>query len=529
MTPRQVMADVAVIGAGSSGLAVLKALRERGIAVECFERGSDVGGLWRYENDNGLSGAYASLRTNVSRERMQYPSFPMPRSYVDFPSHSDMAAYLDAYAEAFGLRELITCRASVERMEPDRSGRWSLSLDDGSVRGYRAVIVAIGLFWRPKVPDYPGRFSGVATHSHQYRTSEPFAGRRVLVVGAGQSAAEIAVEVSNVAARTLMSVRSGTHVLPRWIGGRPYDAADVDPLNRMPWRLMNLIYGWRVGLELGPTPSSWPAGAHRLLEGIPIISSDLVPAVRQEDVVVKPAIDRLMGDRVRFVDGSEERVDRIIYATGYRISLPFLPSSLGSANARDFPLYRRIVPPDVGGLFFAGFLDAPGGLLPVVEAQGEWIAAVLAGRLSLPPPEQMWHAMERAERRTRQRFPSESPHSIRCDPHAYRRLLRSDLRRVRWSDVSPARSTPAAAKEDTGVLSQPGGAVESDRSRPPIMVRPDSPSGNSSRRRRLFVVAAGPLRRRSARLEVFDGTQRSVGNHPGGDPSGRPNPLPRPR
>jgi Flavin-binding monooxygenase-like len=464
MTPRQVMADVAVIGAGSSGLAVLKALRERGIAVECFERGSDVGGLWRFENDNGLSGAYASLRTNVSRERMQYPSFPMPRSYHDFPSHSEMAAYLEAYAEAFELRELITFRASVDRMEPDSSGKWSLCLDDGSVRRYRAVVVAIGLFWCPKIPNYPGSFGGEVSHSHDYRTPEPFTGRNVLVVGAGQSAAEIAVEVSNVAARTLMSVRSGTHVLPRRIDGRPYDAADVDPLNRMPWRLMNLIYGWRVGLELGPTPSSWPTGAHRLLEGIPIISSDLVPAVRQEDVVVKPAIDRLMWDRVRFVDGSEERVDRIIYATGYRISLPFLPSSLGSANARDFPLYRRIVPPDVGGLFFAGFLDAPGGLLPVVEAQGEWIAAVLAGRLSLPPPEQMWHAMERAERRTRQRFPSESPHSIRCDPHAYRRLLRSDLRRVRWSDVSPARSTRAAAKGDTGGLSQPGGGVQSDRS-----------------------------------------------------------------
>jgi dimethylaniline monooxygenase (N-oxide forming) len=496
MTPRQVMADVAVIGAGSSGLAVLKALRERGIAVECFERGSDVGGLWRYENDNGLSGAYASLRTNVSRERMQYPSFPMPRSYVVFPSHSDMAAYLDAYAEAFGLRELIRFRASVDRMEPDPSGRWSLSLDDGSVHRYRAAVVAIGLFWCPKVPDYPGRFGGVATHSHQYRTSEPFVGRRVLVVGAGQSAAEIAVEVSNVAVRTLMSVRSGTHVLPRWIGGRPYDASDIDPLNRMPWRVMNLIYGWRVGLELGPTPSSWPAGAHRLLEGIPIISSDLVPAVRRADVVVKPAIDRLMGDRVRFVDGSEERVDRIIYATGYRISLPFLPSSLGSANARDFPLYRRIVPPDVGGLFFAGFLDAPGGLLPVVEAQGEWIAAVLAGRLSLPPPERMTRAMNRAERRTRQRFPSEGPHSIRCDPHAYRRLLRFDLRRVRWSDVSAARSTRAAAKGGTGPLSQPGGAVESDRSPSPAAhhgwarlsqrsaSRPQLISATPSRRRR---------------------------------------------
>jgi dimethylaniline monooxygenase (N-oxide forming) len=336
-------ADVAVIGAGSSGLAALKALRMRGIAVECFERGSDVGGMWRYENDNGLSRAYASLRTNVSRPRMQYPSFPMPCSYADFPGHRDMAAYLDAYAEAFGLRELIRFRASVERLEPDPSGGWSLTLDDGLVRKYRAVVVAIGLFWWPKVPDYPGVFSGAMIHSHEYRRPEPFTARRVLVVGAGQSAAEIAVEVSRVASQTFISVRSGTHVLPRWIGGRPYDARDTDPLNRIPWRLMNLIYSQRVAQELGPAPRSWPVGVHRLLEGIPIVSSDLLPAVRRGDLVVKPAIDRLRHDRVYFVDGSAEALDRIVYCTGYRIGLPFMASSLVSASGRDFPLYRRIV------------------------------------------------------------------------------------------------------------------------------------------------------------------------------------------
>jgi dimethylaniline monooxygenase (N-oxide forming) len=440
MTARPVGADVAVIGAGSSGLAVLKALHEQGIAVDCFERGSDVGGQWRYENDNGLSGAYASLRTNVSRPRMQYPSFPMPRSYADFPGHRDMAAYLDVYANAFGLRELVRFRASVERLEPDPSGGWRLTLDDGSVHRYRAVVVAIGLFWCPKVPDDQGAFAGVTIHSHAYRTTEPFVGRRVLVVGAGQSAAEIAVEVSRVASETLLSVRSGTHVLPRWIGGKPYDARDIDPLNRMPWRLLNLVYRFRVAQELGPAPASWPFGFHRLLEGIPIVSSDLLPAVLRGEVVVKPAIDRFLQDRVRFVDGSEEVVDQVVYCTGYRISLPFLSSSLVSASGRDFPLYRRIVPLDVSGLFFAGFVDAPGGLLPVVEAQGKWIAAVVAGQLILPSPELMRCAMGRAEGRTRQRFPGEGPYSIRCDPHAYRRLLRADLRRTKKPIATSTRS-----------------------------------------------------------------------------------------
>jgi Flavin-binding monooxygenase-like len=420
-------ADVALIGAGSSGLAVLKALSEHQVAVECFERGSEVGGLWRYENDNGLSGAYASLRTNASRLRMQYPSFPMPASYGDFPHHSEMATYLDAYADAFRLRALISFGTTVERLEPDLGGRWSITLDDGSRHGYRAVVVATGLFWCPRLPTYPGSFDGTVSHSHEYRTPDRFAGRRVLIVGAANSAAEIAVEVSAVAERTLMSIRRGAHVIPRRLGRAPFDAGDVEPRNRLPWRLLNAIYGRRVASTLGPAPASWPLPAHRLLEGIPIISSDLLPAVRRREIVVKPAIERLIGDGVRFVDGSEEPLDHIIYATGYRISLPFLSPSL-PAKGRDLPLYRRIAPPELGGLYFAGFIDTPGGLLPVVETQGEWIAAVLTGRLRLPAPAQMRRAIQRAERRTRQRFPQESPDSIRCDPHAYRRLLKSDLR-----------------------------------------------------------------------------------------------------
>ena len=306
--------DVAVLGAGSSGLAAMKALRERGLEVEGFERGSDVGGLWRYENDNGLSAAYASLRTNVSRKRMEYPSFAMPRSYGDFPNHSEMAAYLDAYADAFGMRDSIRFRTTVKRLEPAADGCWSITLDDGSRRSYGAVVVATGLFWSPRLPTYPGSFKGTVSHSHEYRMPEPYAGRRALVVGAGQSAAEIAVEISTVAEQTFMSVRGGVHVIPRWIGRRPYDAADIAPLNQTPWRLLNMIYGVRVSRAVGPRPASWPLPTHRLVEGIPIVSSDLLPAVRRGDVVVKPAIDRLNINSVRFVDGSEERVDRIVCA-----------------------------------------------------------------------------------------------------------------------------------------------------------------------------------------------------------------------
>jgi dimethylaniline monooxygenase (N-oxide forming) len=341
------VAEVAVIGAGSSGLAVLHALHRHGVAVACFERGSDVGGLWRYQNDNGLSSAYASLRTNVSRRRMEYPRFPMPGSYGDFPSHRDMATHLGAYADSFGLRELIDFGATVERLEPDLDGSWRIALDDGSVHHFRAVVVATGHDRHPKRPDGQGGFTGAVSHSHDYRAPEGFAGRRVLVVGAGQSAAEIAVEVAGVAARTFISKRAGAHVVPRWIGRRPYDAADVEPLNRMRWRLLNLLYGRRVARQLGPLPAWWPLPARRLLEGVPIVSSDLLPAVRRGEVAVKPAVERLAGGRVRFADGTEETVDRIVYATGYRISLPFLSPLLVAPRGRDPHAYRRLLRSDL--------------------------------------------------------------------------------------------------------------------------------------------------------------------------------------
>jgi dimethylaniline monooxygenase (N-oxide forming) len=423
--------EVVVIGAGSTGLAVLKALGERGIPARGLERGSGVGGLWRYGNDNRMSSAYASLRTNVSRPRMQYPSLPMPERYEDFPHHTEMAEYLDSYADAFGLRERIRFGVTVERLEPRASGGWLVALDDGTELRARAAVVATGHDWCPRMPEYPGGFHGEVLHAHAYRTPGPFAGRRVLVVGAGQSAGEIAVELSRQAARTCLAIRSPVHVIPRRIGGTPYDDRDTWPGNRLPWPLMNRLFAREVERELGPLPAGWPVPGRRLLEEVPTLSSDLLPAVRRGAVGVRPGIERLDGDRVRFADGREEEFDAIVYATGYRISLPFLAPDLLEPQGRRLPLYRRIVPPGLDGLFLAGFVDAPSGLPPIVEAQGDWIAAVLEGRLALPGAPAILRAIERSERRSRVRFPSEPPDSIRCDPHAYRRLLRSDLRRAR--------------------------------------------------------------------------------------------------
>src|SRR5262249_12429084 len=238
----------------------------------------------------------------------------------------------------------------------------------------------------PTWPDLPGTSSAGIIHARAYRTPDVFAGTRVLVIGSGQSAVEIATEVSRVAARTVMSVRHGVHVLPRRLLGSPFDRLDVDLVNRLPWPLLNWISEqlFSVAQKDDPGTHGFPRPAHRLLEQIPTVSSELGPALRSGAIAVRPEIRRLDGALVSFTDGSVEAIDRIVCATGYRISLPFLSASLAAIRGTALPLYRRIVAPDLPGLYFIGMVDAPGGLLPIVERQAAWLADLLTGRLHPP-------------------------------------------------------------------------------------------------------------------------------------------------
>ena len=423
-----------MVGAGLSGLAALRALAERGLRVECVERGSAVGGNWRYENDSGLSAAYASLRTNSSRRRTQYPSFPMPSSYGEFVHHGELAAYLELFAETFDLKRQIRFRTTVEAAEPQEEGGWRVRHSNGEERSYDALVVATGHYWDPIVPELPGSFAGEVLHSRAYRTPGPFAGRRVAVVGASQSALDIAAEISAVSSRTVLACRSGHHILPRYLDGVPLDHADTSAANRVPWRLVRTQLA-RAITRAGAWPErgGLPAPDHPLLEETwPVIATEaMTDALASGALVVKPALEGADGDEARFADGTTEPLDAIVYATGYRISFPFLPPELVRASGTEFPLYRRIVSPHAPGLYFVGILEPGPGLLAVVERQSEWLAALLNGRIELPPPARLWRAIGAGERRTRRRFASRGRHTIYCDRHAYLRLLARDLRAAR--------------------------------------------------------------------------------------------------
>jgi thioredoxin reductase len=426
---------VCIVGAGSSGLTACQVLGARGIAYDCFEKGSAIGGNWRYENDNGQSSAYRSLHINSSRSLMSYKAFPMPEHYPDYPSHEHIAAYFDAYAKRFGLAEKIRFRTEVVTVEP-ADGCWQVTVEDADGRRqtnrYRAVLVANGHHWNPRWPEPPfsgsEEFEGEQLHAHYYREPEILVGKRVLVLGIGNSAVDIAVEASRIAERTFIAMRRGAYVLPKYLGGKPIDDASPPFMSRLPLAVQRFFMGRLLKMAIGEmTDYGLPKPDHKLLEAHPTVSSELLPRLGHGDIAVKPNIDRFTGGRgIRFADGSEEEIDLVVYCTGYKISFPFLPKEVFEAQDNRMRLYRRVVSPDHQGLYFIGFIQPLGPIMPIAEAQSEWIADLLTGKATLPSEEEMRSEISGYERRMGKRFVSSKRHTIEVDFHPYLREIRRE-------------------------------------------------------------------------------------------------------
>ncbi len=421
-----------MIGAGSSGIAAVKALTERGIAVDCFEKSDRVGGNWVFANQNGMSSAYRSLHTNTSRERMAYSDFPMPREYPDFPHHTQMARYFADYVERFGLDRWITFETGVSRAERGSDGVWTVGLDTGETRRYDALLVANGHHWDPRWPDpaYPGRFDGIQLHSHEFVDAGEFRDKAVLVVGMGNSAADIAVESSFVASRTFVSGRRGEHVIPKYVFGRPVDQVAVSPLTPLvPFPVRHALFRAIYRVAVGRVEDyGLPKPDHRLLESHPTLSADLLGRVAQGEVTFKGAIAGLANDRVRFVDGSEETIDVIVWSTGYKITFPFFDQDFISAPDNELFLYRRVFKPGTDNLFFIALLQPLGPTMPIAEAQGRWIAAYLRGEYALPSIAQMKSEIGRERARMRRRYVASKRHTMEVDFDDYLYALRRELK-----------------------------------------------------------------------------------------------------
>ncbi len=420
-----------VVGAGSSGIATVKALLDRGIPFDCFEKSDQVGGNWVFGNRNGMSAAYRDLFINVSRERMAYADFPMPDSYPDFPHHTHIKEYFDNYTDHFGLREQITFETGVEHARKREDGVWEIGLDSGETRCYDALIVANGHHWDPRWPEpaFPGAdtFEGTQLHAHSYVENSIFAGKDVVVLGMGNSAMDIAVESSYVAANTYLAARKGAWIIPKYVFGKPIDQLPNNP--RIPFAIRQRMIHQTIKTLTGP-PERYglPKPDHKFGEAHPTVSGRILDRIAHGTIAPKPNIASLAGERVRFTDGSEVHADVVVYCTGYKISFPFFDTDFLAAPENHIELFRRVFHPDIGGLYFIGLLQPLGAIMPLAEAQSAWVGDFLRGEYALPSPAELRADIASDQAAMRKRYIASKRHTIQVDYDDYLYALDAERR-----------------------------------------------------------------------------------------------------
>lgn len=421
---------VCVIGAGSSGITACKVLYENNIEFVCYEKGSGIGGNWRYENDNGMSAAYKSLHINTSKYIMAYSDFPMPEEYPDYPSHEQILKYFESYVDHFGFRDKIRFRTTVLSVKSVPEGGYRVETDGGSEH-FDAVMVCNGHHWCKRYPDFPGSFSGKTMHSHDYRTFHGFEDQRVLIVGIGNSATDLAVELTRVAKRVTISTRSRAYIIPKYILGIPTDQFAIPLLFKLPLSLQRFFSRMALTLAVGRQKNyGVPEPERPLLTEHPTISQDLLFYAGHGKIDFKPNVSCLEGLRVDFEDGTSDEYDAIIYCTGYNICFPFFAEDFLSVKDNDIRLYKRVIHPDHPNLFFIGLVQPLGAVMPLAERQAEWSVAILKDMLKLPSKEEMLRSIEIDRKALEKRYNASPRHTIQVDFWPYKWDLEKELRKA---------------------------------------------------------------------------------------------------
>lgn len=362
-----------VIGAGASGLAVAKNFREHGIGFDVFERHSEVGGLWGYGRP--YSAVYKSTRLISSKPMTQFRGFPMDADLPDYPGQEAVFDYMKKYADHFHLRDNILFETDVESTTRQGS-HWDVLLRSGEIRRYRGLVIASGLTWDAIIPKQRGAFDGTALHSIDYKVPEPFRGQNVLVVGGGNSGCDIAADLAPHARKTFLSMRRGYHFIPRHVFGIPSDQFGEFSIKiGLPIRARQLLNQLTVRFLLGdPTKLGLIKPNHRMFESHPIVNAEVLDEIRHGHVHPKPDVQELCGRKVRFADGTEEPIDSIIYATGYRISFPYIDQSHLNGPPGKPNFYLHLFHPQYDNLFIVGMIQPASGVWGLMDDQARLIA-----------------------------------------------------------------------------------------------------------------------------------------------------------
>ncbi len=447
------MIDVAVVGAGPAGLTLARRLAATNARFTVLERNADVGGIW--DIDAPDSPMYESAHFISSRTKSGFPGFPMPDNYPDYPKHDQILAYIRAFAEAFDLRRHIQFDTSVMSAKQREDKNWELILSTGQTLLCRYLICANGVTWNANEVSWPGQFNGEVRHSVSYRSHNEFAGKRVLVVGAGNSGVDIACDAAFAADQTFISLRRGYHFVPKHLFGKPSDVfASEGPT--MPHWLAKRVFAAMLRVLNGKLSRyGLPEPDHALFESHPLMNTQILHYLGHGDCIAKPDVKALEGDHVVFADGSKEQIDLIITATGYQHSSPYLePGTLEQNNGRP-DLYLGVFSRRHSNLAVLGFVEFASAAYENFDRMAELIVAdaVAAPDSSLHKKLSAMKVEHRPDLKNGHRYIDSARHANYVEVEGYLKLL-DDTRKELGLDKEPCIALKAPSATAAAILDQ---------------------------------------------------------------------------
>ncbi|MGM8871814.1 flavin-containing monooxygenase [Psychrobacter sp. 2Y5] len=351
----------AVIGAGPMGLATARNLQKLDIPFVGFEGHSDVGGLW--DIDNPHSTMYETAHLISSKRMTEFSEFPMPDSVASYPHHSELRQYFQDFADKYHLKSHYEFSTRVVSLEPE-GDKWRLVSEHNGKqqsRVFTGVLIANGTLHKPNMPNLPGEFAGKLMHSSEYRDPSIFTDKHVLIVGCGNSGADIAVDAVHHARSVAISLRRGYYFLPKFINGRPIDT--LGGKLKLPRKAKQRLDAAMISIVVGkPSDYGLPDPDYLMYESHPVINSLVLHHLGHGDITPQRDISAIKSHTVTFSDGNSDDYDLILMATGYLLDYPFIKRKhLNWPTEQDAPqLYMNVFHPDYDTLFMMGMVEAAG-------------------------------------------------------------------------------------------------------------------------------------------------------------------------
>jgi cation diffusion facilitator CzcD-associated flavoprotein CzcO len=341
----------AIIGAGPSGLSAARALQKAELNYIGFEKHADVGGIWDINNPH--STMYKTAHLISSKRMTEFTEYPMKDSIADYPSHAELLEYFNDFSNHFGLKKNFIFNADVTSITREADETWKVTAN-GKTHHVAGIILATGTLHYPNIPDQKGNYTGESIHSSAYKKPEIFTGKKVLIVGCGNSACDIAVDAIHHAKSVDISVRRGYHFVPKYMFGKP---ADTVGKANMPLYIKKKILKSFMG---SPENFGFPKPDHDLFESHPVVNSLILYHAGHGDIKVQPDIEKTEGKKVFFKDGKVVEYDLILWGTGYKLKYPFIDQKLLNWKDASPALYLKIFHPEFENLFIVGMIEALG-------------------------------------------------------------------------------------------------------------------------------------------------------------------------